>query len=126
MKTSRRVVENLAPTVLPPPDRPRRRGRSQGTKITMHDHRQKETLITLRNAGMRSGGRVLVEGVDLTIARGEIVTLIGPNGSGKSTTAKMVTGVLKPSTGSVSRMAGLTVGYVPQKLAIDWTLPLTV
>src|SRR5215217_1819308 len=85
-----------------------------------------ETLITLTNAGVKSGGRVLVEGVDLTIARGEIVTLIGPNGSGKSTTAKMATGVLKPSTGTVSRKPGLKVGYVPQKLSIDWTLPLTV
>lgn len=92
----------------------------------MHDHGPRETLITLANAGMRQGGRVLVEGVDLSIARGEIVTLIGPNGSGKSTTAKMATGVLKPTTGSVTRKPGLTIGYVPQKLSIDWTLPLTV
>jgi zinc transport system ATP-binding protein len=92
----------------------------------MLEKRARETLITLSGAGVRSGGRVLVENVDLTISRGEIVTLIGPNGSGKSTTAKMVTGVLKPSMGSVSRKAGLTVGYVPQKLSIDWTMPLTV
>jgi zinc transport system ATP-binding protein len=44
----------------------------------------RETLITLSQAGVRSSGRVLVEDVDLTIARGEIVTLIGPNGSGTS------------------------------------------
>lgn len=86
----------------------------------------KETLITLSNAGVKSGGRTLVSGVDLTIARGEIVTLIGPNGSGKSTTAKLATGVLKPTIGSVTRRPGLKVGYVPQKLSIDWTLPLTV
>ena len=48
-------------------------------------------------------GRWLVEGVDLAIRRGEIVTLIGPNGSGKSTTAKIVTGVLKPDVGTVER-----------------------
>lgn len=96
------------------------------SKTEMHDIRQREPLITLSNAGVRSGGRVLVEGVDLTIARGEIVTLIGPNGSGKSTTAKMATGVLKPSMGSVTRRPGLKIGYVPQKLSIDWTLPLTV
>ncbi len=82
-----------------------------------------ETLVTLTNASVKSGGRVLVEGIDLSIARGEIVTLIGPNGSGKSTTAKMATGVLKPSTGTVTRKAGLKIGYVPQKLSIDWTLP---
>ncbi|MHA6691746.1 zinc ABC transporter ATP-binding protein ZnuC [Devosia sp. A449] len=86
----------------------------------------RETLITLTNAGVTSGGRTLVSGVDLTIARGEIVTLIGPNGSGKSTTAKLATGVLKPSMGTVTRQPGLRIGYVPQKLSIDWTLPLTV
>ncbi|WP_083982986.1 ATP-binding cassette domain-containing protein [Devosia soli] len=85
-----------------------------------------ETLITLTNAGVRSGHRILVEGVDLTISRSEIVTLIGPNGSGKSTTAKMATGVLKPSMGTVTRKPGLKIGYVPQKLSIDWTMPLTV
>jgi zinc transport system ATP-binding protein len=92
----------------------------------MHDHKHRENLITLTNAGVRRGGRTLVEGVDLTIGRGEIVTLIGPNGSGKSTTAKMATGVLKPDMGSVARKPGLRIGYVPQKLSIDWTLPLNV
>lgn len=86
----------------------------------------KDTLISMRGIGVRSGGRWLVEGVDLSIRRGEIVTLIGPNGSGKSTTAKVVTGVLKPTTGHVERVPGITIGYVPQKLNIDWTLPITV
>jgi zinc transport system ATP-binding protein len=87
---------------------------------------QLETLVEVAGAGARRGGRWLVEGVDLKIRRGEIVTLIGPNGSGKSTTAKMITGVLKPDAGAVTRRADLRIGYVPQKLAIDWTLPLTV
>lgn len=83
-------------------------------------------LIRLENAGHRAGGRWLVRGVEFTIRRGEIVTLIGPNGSGKSTSAKMATGVLKPSEGRVHRARSLRIGYVPQRLAIDWTLPLTV
>jgi zinc transport system ATP-binding protein len=85
-----------------------------------------ENVVKVRGAGVRRDGRWLVEGIDLAIRRGEIVTLIGPNGSGKSTTAKIVTGVLKPDVGTVERARHLTVGYVPQKLSIDWTLPLTV
>lgn len=85
-----------------------------------------QTLVSLSNAGSRRGDRWLVRGVDFSVSRGEIVTLIGPNGSGKSTSAKLAIGVLKPDEGSVERMRGLTVGYVPQKLSIDWTLPLTV
>jgi zinc transport system ATP-binding protein len=83
-------------------------------------------VVKVRGAGIRRGGRWLVEGIDLAIRRGEIVTLIGPNGSGKSTTARIVTGVLKPDVGTVERPRKLTIGYVPQKLSIDWTLPLTV
>ena len=86
----------------------------------------RETLVTLKGAGVNRGGRWLVRGVDFSVGRGEIVTLIGPNGSGKSTSAKMAIGVLKPDEGQVERASGLKVGYVPQKLTIDWTLPLTV
>ncbi|MBN9362989.1 MULTISPECIES: metal ABC transporter ATP-binding protein [unclassified Devosia] len=85
-----------------------------------------EVLVDVVGAGVRRDGRWLVEGVDVTIRKREIVTLIGPNGSGKSTTAKLVTGVLKPDAGAVSRKSGLRIGYVPQKLSIDWTMPLTV
>ena len=83
-------------------------------------------LVSLHDVGIRRGGRWLVRGVDFCVSRGEIVTLIGPNGSGKSTSAKAGIGVLKPDEGRVDRVAGLKVGYVPQKLAIDWTLPLSV
>ncbi|WP_296038989.1 metal ABC transporter ATP-binding protein [uncultured Agrobacterium sp.] len=83
-------------------------------------------LVSLSSAGVRRSGRWLVRGVDFSVRRGEIVTLIGPNGSGKSTSAKMAIGVMKPDEGKVERLAGLRVGYVPQKLSVDWTMPLTV
>lgn len=83
-------------------------------------------LIRLSDVSVRSGDRVRVEHVDLSISRGQIVTLIGPNGSGKSTTAKVVTGVLQPTSGDVLRKPGLVIGYVPQKLSIDHALPMSV
>lgn len=85
-----------------------------------------EMLVEMEGAGVRRQGRWLVRGVDLAVRRGEIVTLVGPNGSGKSTTVKTAIGVLKPDEGVVRRAPGLRVGYVPQKVAIEWTLPLTV
>ncbi|MGW9230469.1 ATP-binding cassette domain-containing protein [Pseudorhizobium sp. NPDC055634] len=85
-----------------------------------------DQLVDLQKAGIQRSGRWLVRGVDLSIGRGEILTLIGPNGAGKSTTAKLVTGVLRPDEGSVTRRPDIRIGYVPQKLSIDWTMPLTV
>ncbi|MHB0950422.1 MAG: ATP-binding cassette domain-containing protein [Allorhizobium sp.] len=83
-------------------------------------------LVSLSAAGVFRNGRWLVRGVDFSVRRGEIVTLIGPNGSGKSTSAKMAIGVLSPDEGKVERQPGFRVGYVPQKLSVDWTMPLTV
>lgn len=85
-----------------------------------------EPLVRLSGVGVQRTGRWLVRGVDMEIRPREIVTLIGPNGSGKSTTAKTAIGILKPQEGTVLRQSGLKIGYVPQKLSIDWTLPLTV
>ncbi|MFO1033791.1 MAG: metal ABC transporter ATP-binding protein [Hyphomicrobiales bacterium] len=83
-------------------------------------------LVSLRDAGLRRGGRWLVRGVDFSVRPGEIVTLIGPNGSGKSTSAKLAVGILAPTEGTVKRRAALRIGYVPQKLSVDWTMPLRV
>ncbi len=85
-----------------------------------------QSLVTLDNAGVFRSGKWLVRGVTMTVEPGEIVTLIGPNGSGKSTTAKMALNVIQPNEGTASKRQGLRVGYVPQKLLVDWTLPLTV
>jgi zinc transport system ATP-binding protein len=96
------------------------------TKTRVDARTPSDELVSLSGAGVRRDGRWLVRGVDFSIRKGEVVTLIGPNGAGKSTTAKLAIGVLRADEGSVRRMAGLKVGYVPQKLSIDWTMPLTV
>jgi zinc transport system ATP-binding protein len=85
-----------------------------------------QPLVTLRGAGLERGGRWLVRGVDLKIRPSEIVTLIGPNGSGKSTTARLALGIESTTEGSQEKRADLISAYVPQKLNIDWTMPLRV
>ena len=82
------------------------------------------SLINLSNCGVRRNQKWLVRGVSLTVSQGQIVTLIGPNGSGKSTTAKIALGILKPDEGVNSIKKNIKVAYVPQKISIDWSLPL--
>jgi ABC-2 type transport system ATP-binding protein len=56
----------------------------------------------LRLSGLRkSFGRPAVDGLDLTVRRGELYALLGPNGAGKTTTLRMVTGLLAPDAGAI-------------------------
>ncbi|KGF78283.1 ABC transporter [Massilia sp. JS1662] len=56
----------------------------------------------LRLSGLsKSFGRPAVDGLDLTVRRGELYALLGPNGAGKTTTLRMVTGLLAPDAGDV-------------------------
>lgn len=83
-------------------------------------------LARLDSVSVSFDGRSVLHEVSLAIESGEIVTLIGPNGSGKTTLVRVLLGLVEPKAGSVTRKAGLTIGYVPQHLYVEPTLPLTV
>jgi zinc transport system ATP-binding protein len=84
------------------------------------------TLVELQSVTVTFGDRHVLDQVSIKLERGQITTLIGPNGAGKSTLVKVITGLRKPSTGHVIRQKGVRIGYVPQKLQLNSTLPLTV
>ena len=84
------------------------------------------TLIACESMDVVLGRTPVLHGVSLRIERGEIVTVVGPNGSGKSTLLRCLIGAQRPTRGRILRSAGLRIGYVPQKLHIDPTLPITV
>ena len=87
--------------------------------------KENNKLVKLNEVGIKQNDKWLVKGVSLVVEKGKIVTLIGPNGSGKSTTAKIALGIYKKIEGQVEKYTN-NVGYVPQKISIDWTLPLRV
>ena len=83
-------------------------------------------LVTVEGLSVTLGGRPILTDIHLAIRAGEIVTLIGPNGAGKTTLARAILGLVKPDRGAARRRPGLIVGYLPQRVSIDPTLPLTV
>jgi ABC-2 type transport system ATP-binding protein len=114
------------------------------TVIRTHNLR-KTFRVAKRRAGVAGGLRslinpivnevVAVDGVDLSITRGEMVACLGPNGAGKSTTIKMLTGILVPTSGTAEvfgmqphrqrRMVAQRMGVVfGQRTQLWWDLPL--
>ena len=84
------------------------------------------TLLSASHICVRFGAEEVLHDVSLSLAPGEIVTILGPNGSGKSTLLRALLGILPLAQGSVSRAPGLRLGYIPQRLMIDRTMPMTV
>ncbi len=85
-----------------------------------------DILLQGRQLAFAYEGEAVLEGIDITLSRREVVTLVGPNGAGKSTLAKLLIGVLKAKHGSFTLAKATVIGYVPQHLRLDATLPLTV
>ncbi len=83
-------------------------------------------LVALADVTVHRGGQAILSGVDLDLSAGEILTVIGPNGGGKTTLLKVVLGLIRPDRGTAVVRAGLRIGYVPQRLHLDATLPMTV
>ncbi len=83
-------------------------------------------LISCNSLSVHLGKRSILRDISLTVEPGEIVTIIGPNGSGKTTLLRAMIGAVAPSAGQLIKARGLTLGYVPQTLHVDETLPMTV
>jgi len=83
-------------------------------------------LIKATDVGVNLGARKVLHGITMSIEEGEIVTILGPNGSGKTTLLRTLSGALEPTRGRLIRRDDLKIGYTPQRLALDTTMPLTV
>ena len=100
--------------------------RAVGRTVAPGDGGARAALVSATGLGIRRGDRWLLRDVDLAVRAGEIVTVIGPNGGGKTTLLKALIGLIRADAGRVERGAGLVIGYVPQRLQLEWTMPLSV
>lgn len=85
-----------------------------------------EVLLKLDHIRLQRDDRPVLDDVSLRLNAGEIITLIGPNGAGKTCLVRIALGLLRADSGSRSTKADLRVGYMPQKLGLNESLPLDV
>jgi len=75
------------------------------------------TSLRASRACFATGGATLVASVDLAVAQGELIAIVGPNGAGKSTLLRMLSGDLRPTSGSVRLGDRELSSYPPRELA---------
>ncbi len=90
------------------------------------------TVISLRDACVTRGERIILDNVSLDVRRGDLLAITGPNGGGKTTLLRVMLGLVRPDTGGVqyfnadgSPASYLRFGYLPQKTSIDSHFPIT-
>ena len=83
------------------------------------------SVVELRGAGVRLGGRQVFDDVDLTVDAGEFLAVLGPNGAGKSTLMRAILGLVPLAAGSATVLGGTSaqarsrIGYLPQRSGFD-------
>ena len=82
-------------------------------------------LVRVDHLSYTVENRRILRDISFAIFANQITTIIGPNGAGKSTLVKLIAGLLPPSSGTVVRQQKLVVGYVPQRLDLNRSMPLT-
>lgn len=83
-------------------------------------------LIELKNIYVTYAQKKVLQNINFCLYPQSIITIVGPNGGGKSTLLKVLLKLLPPTSGEVMYHQNVRIGYVPQKIYLDHTLPLNV
>ena len=84
------------------------------------------TLIRAEAINISFADRAVLQKIDLKVNQGQVVSLIGPNGAGKTTLVRVLLNLLAADSGAIHRHPELKIGYMPQKVTLAQTLPLSV
>ncbi len=82
-------------------------------------------IAKFENISLKINQHSILSGINLELKKGKITTLIGPNGGGKTSIARILLGILNPTSGKIIKDPKLKIGYMPQKIEVDKTIPIT-
>lgn len=75
-------------------------------------------MISIQNLSVEFNSTALFSGVNFVINKRDKIALVGKNGAGKSTMLKIIAGIQEPTNGVVAAQKGITIGYLPQQMAL--------
>jgi ABC transport system ATP-binding/permease protein len=84
-----------------------------------HPPRIGKTILEIQGASKSLGGKKLVDGLDLTLSKGDRLGVIGPNGAGKTTLMRMILGEISPDRGEIVRGQNTSIAYADQRRPLD-------
>ncbi|MET0155577.1 MAG: ATP-binding cassette domain-containing protein [Rickettsiales bacterium] len=88
------------------------------------DATSEKPLLRATGVTVARGGKTLLNDVSFSMEAHDFVTVVGPNGAGKSLLLKTLTGLFRVDKGTVEKKPGLRIGYMPQRFAIDPSVPI--
>ncbi|MDR0288694.1 MAG: metal ABC transporter ATP-binding protein [Rickettsiales bacterium] len=84
------------------------------------------SVLKIENLALAYDNKKVLDGINISIERGDVVTILGPNGGGKTSLVKAVVGINKNCTGSVMFADDIKISYMPQNFSISNLMPITV
>lgn len=85
-----------------------------------------QCLASLKNIWYEVEGKTILEDVSFSINSGQHISILGPNGAGKSTLIRILLKSIQPNRGEVFHHPELKIGYVPQRMQFNTSIPMTV
>ena len=79
-------------------------------------------MISIQNLSVEFSAKSLFDNINYVINKKDRIALVGKNGAGKSTMLKIIAGLQKPTSGSVSIPSDITIGYLPQQMVLSDSL----
>ena len=102
------------------------------TRLSRPDATSGSVTVDVDRVSAQYGQRPALTDVSLEVRSGSLLAVIGPNGAGKSTLLKLIAGLIRPSSGTLTVLGGppgaaaRSIAYLPQAEAVDWEFPVTV
>ncbi|NUY39696.1 ATP-binding cassette domain-containing protein [Wolbachia endosymbiont of Litomosoides brasiliensis] len=85
-----------------------------------------DSVLKIENLALAYDNKKVLNGINISIEKGDVVTILGPNGGGKTSLMKVVAGISKNYTGSIIFADNIKISYMPQNFSISNLMPITV